>query len=313
MSKSKTSSSSWLPQFNPGDRVEISSDEPGFRGSWFAGTVIRREAKNPNRYVVEYDKLYEDESGEKLLQETVDWVELRPPPPAEKKKVQLKFGDEVEAFHSDGWWEGAITAEHADGKFAVFFRSSKEQIVFEEKELRLRREWVEGKWEPPFEQRQREKEAKPNLPEEVVKFTQGMQVEVTTDDEGFKGAWFAATIIEPSGEDQFLIEYKTLTNDDDTEFLREEIRTCHIRPCPPETIIVDGFKVMDEVDAYYNECWWVGVIAKVLINCKYMVYFKDTDEKITFKQADLRPHQDWLYGKWVVPSKVRIFVLLTYY
>ncbi|CAI0382102.1 unnamed protein product [Linum tenue] len=347
MSKSKTSSSSWLPHFNPGDRVEISSDEPGFRGSWFAGTVIRREVKNPNRYVVQYDKLYEDESGEKLLQETVDWVELRPPPPPEKKKVQLKFGDEVEAFHSDGWWEGAITAEHADGKFAVFFRSSKEQIVFEGKELRLRREWVEGKWEPPFEQRQREKErsqekadsrpsklvkresssvnnaksqgtnstkvgkgeklsepeAKPNLPEEVVKFTQGMQVEVTTDDEGFKGAWFAATIIEPSGEDQFLIEYKTLTNDDDTEFLREEIRTCHIRPCPPETIIVDGFKVMDEVDAYYNECWWVGVIAKVLINCKYMVYFKDTDEKITFKQADLRPHQDWLYGKWVVPSK----------
>ncbi|CAI0382103.1 unnamed protein product [Linum tenue] len=158
MSKSKTSSSSWLPHFNPGDRVEISSDEPGFRGSWFAGTVIRREVKNPNRYVVQYDKLYEDESGEKLLQETVDWVELRPPPPPEKKKVQLKFGDEVEAFHSDGWWEGAITAEHADGKFAVFFRSSKEQIVFEGKELRLRREWVEGKWEPPFEQRQREKE-----------------------------------------------------------------------------------------------------------------------------------------------------------
>ncbi|CAI0402554.1 unnamed protein product [Linum tenue] len=51
---------------------EAISDDPGFRGSWFAGTVIRREAKNPNRYVVEYDQLYEDESGEKLLQETLD-------------------------------------------------------------------------------------------------------------------------------------------------------------------------------------------------------------------------------------------------
>ncbi|CAI0464830.1 unnamed protein product, partial [Linum tenue] len=169
--------------------------------------------EDPNRYVVEYDQLYEDESGEKLLQETLDWIQLRPPPPPpEKKKVQFKFGDEVEAFHSDGW---------------------------------LPLQWVKGKWEPRFEQVQREKE--------VMKFTQGMQVEVTTDEDGFKGAWFAATIIEPSGEDEYLIEYKTLTNDDDTEFLREDIRACNIRPCPPEIIVVDGFKVMDEVDAYYNE------------------------------------------------------------
>ncbi|CAI0390642.1 unnamed protein product, partial [Linum tenue] len=236
----------------------VSSDDPGFRGSWFAGTVIRREAKNPNRYVVEYDQLYEDESGEKLLQETLDWIQLRPPPPPpekkKKKKVQFKFGDEVEAFHSDSWWEGAITAEHSGGKFVVFLRGSKEQIVFEEKDLRLPVQWVKGKWEPRFKQVQREKE--------VMKFTQGMQVEVTTDEDGFKGAWFAATIIEPSGEDEYLIEYKTVTNDDDTEFLREDIRACNIRPCPPEIIVVDGFKVMDEVDAYYNEGWWVGVIAK---------------------------------------------------
>ncbi|CAI0402356.1 unnamed protein product [Linum tenue] len=158
MSKSNPSSS-WIAQFKPGDRVEVSFDDPGFRGSWFAGTVIRREAKNPNRYIVEYDQLYEDEFGEKLLQETLDWIQLRPPPPPEKKKkVQFKFGDKVEAFHSDGWWEGAITAEHSGGKFAVFLRGSKEQIVFEEKDLRLPVQWVKGKWEPRFEQVQREKE-----------------------------------------------------------------------------------------------------------------------------------------------------------
>ncbi|CAI0402553.1 unnamed protein product [Linum tenue] len=193
-------------------------------------------------------------------------------------------------------------------------------------------------WEPRFEQVQREKEvstslnrfinmqrtlektgtrpskvakresssepkADSNCPKEVMKFTKGMQVEVTTDDDGFKGAWFAATIIEPSGEDEYLIEYKTLTNDDDTEFLREDIRACNIRPCPPEITVVDGFKVMDEVDAYYNEGWWVGVIAKVLINCNYVVYFKEYDEKITFKQADLRPHQDWLNGLFLQRSE----------
>ncbi|CAI0400142.1 unnamed protein product [Linum tenue] len=91
-----------------------SRSSPGtmrFRGSWYAGTVVRREAKNTNRYVVEYDQLYADESGEKLLQETLDWVQLCPPPPPPEKKVQFKFEDEVEAFYSDGWWEGAIIAE----------------------------------------------------------------------------------------------------------------------------------------------------------------------------------------------------------
>ncbi|CAI0462344.1 unnamed protein product, partial [Linum tenue] len=214
-------------------------------GSAAPGTPAPSSA-DTNRYVVEYDQLYADESGEKLLQETLDSIQLRPPPPPpEKKKVQFKFEDEVEAFYSDGWWEGAIIAEHSGGKFAVFLRGFEEQIVFEEKDLRLPVQWVKGKWEPRFEQ-----------------FTQGMQVEVLTDEDDLKGAWFAATIIEPSGEDKYLIEYKTLRNDDDTEFLREVIRACNIRPCPPEIIVVDGFKVWDAVDAYYNEGWWVGVIAK---------------------------------------------------
>ncbi|CAI0446314.1 unnamed protein product, partial [Linum tenue] len=175
---------------------------------------------------------------------------LRPPLPPPEKKVQFKFEDEVEAFYSDGWWEGAIIAEHSSGKFAVFLRGFDEQIVFEEKDLRLPVQWVKGKWEPRFEQVQREKENS-NFSKEVMKFTQGMQVEVLTDEDGLKGAWFAATIIEPSGEDKYLIEYKTLRNDDDTEFLREVILACNIRPCPPEIIVVDGFKVWDAVDAYY--------------------------------------------------------------
>ncbi|CAI0551818.1 unnamed protein product [Linum tenue] len=111
-----------------------------------------------------------------------------------------------------------------------------------------------------------EQKADSSRPEEMMKFTEGMQVEVTTDDEGFEGAWFAATIIEASVEDKHLIEYKTLTNDDDTEFLREDICACHIRPCLPETIIVDGFKVMGEVDAYYNEGWGIRVIAELKAN-----------------------------------------------
>ncbi|CAN0913589.1 Ubiquitin-conjugating enzyme E2 36 [Linum grandiflorum] len=335
---------STIPLFKQGEAVEISSDDPGFRGSWFSGSVVRRKKENPNQYIVKYDNLFEDESGQIPLQETLHWVQLRPSPPPEMNKVKFKFSDEVEAFHRDGWWEGVITEELADGKFAVFFRSSKEQIVFGENDLRLQREWVNGKWNPPFEQQPGEKErsveeivtrssntsageisghvktskvvkeeklsnAKTDqqhvarkTPKKAFKFSLGMQVEVTTEEEGFEGAWFSATIVEARGKDKYLVQYLTLRNEDDTEFLSEDIHAWYIRPFPPETV-VDSFKLMEEVDAYYNECWWVGVIVKVLSDSKYLVYFRDTEEELVFKQGDLRQHQDWIGGKWIIPSQ----------
>ena len=98
--------------------------------------------------------------------------------------------------------------------------------------------------------------------------------------------------------------YQSLRTDDDSGFLREEFDTLHIRPCPPETLVVDRFSLFEEVDALYNDGWWVGVISKVLGGSKYLVYFRDTDEEIEFKHSDLRPHQDWIDGKWIMASQV---------
>lgn len=317
------------PHFKSGTRVEISSDDDGFRGSWYEGTVIRRaSSKNPNKYLVQYEKLFNDESGKKPLRETLDFVQLRPVAPREKQR-KFKFGEEVDAYHNDGWWEGSITSEREDGKFAVFFRGTREQIVFGEEALRLHREWVDGEWEPPLEEVQEEKEKEQELvekkeetekamgnvvkalitsevkPIEVVleeKFSKGTQVEVSSDEEGFEGAWFAATIVEAVGKDKYLIEYQSLRTEDDSDFLREEIDSLHIRPYPPETIVVDRFKLLDEVDASYNDGWWVGVIAKVLADMKYIVYFRNSGEEMMFRHPELRLHQDWIGGQWILPS-----------
>ncbi|CAN1180456.1 Protein AGENET DOMAIN (AGD)-CONTAINING P1 [Linum perenne] len=238
MSKSKPSKSPSIPIFKQGQQIEISSHDLGFRGSWFSGTVVRRSKENPSHYVIQYDKLFEDDTGKVPLQETLHWVQLRPPPPpTDESSTKFKFSDEVEAYHKDGWWEGVITEEIGDGKFAVFFRSSKEQIVFEEKELRMQREWINGKWNPPF------------------------------------------------GE--------------------SEVDAWQIRPSPEEAIVEGSYKLMEEVDAYYNECWWVGVVVKVLSESgKYLVFFRDTDEELEFKHGDLRPHCDWIGGKWIIPSQL---------
>ncbi|XP_050223492.1 protein MAIN-LIKE 1-like [Mercurialis annua] len=139
------------PYFKPGAMVEASSDDDGFRGSWYIGKIIRRATtKDPNKFLVEYETLFSDDGGKNPLKEIYDVAQLRPLAPRENHR-KFRFGEKVDAYHSDGWWEGSITEEREDGRFAVYFKGSKEQIVFGSEVLRLHREWVDGEWKPPLE------------------------------------------------------------------------------------------------------------------------------------------------------------------
>lgn len=324
-----------IQYFKEGAAVEISSNDEGFRGSWFEGTVIRppretstplssrskrnsvrnqynKNKKNTIRVLVEYKNLMEDEAGTKRLREELDLVQLRPPPPREKL-LSFKFNEEVDAYYNDGWWEGVVTEVLGKDMYSVFFRGNREQIDFKASQLRLHREWVKGKWvphledAPPLELEQDEKVSAPTElklnNEEITEdsFGQGALVEVSSDEDGFEGAWFVATVLKKLDERKYLIEYQNLRNDDDTEFVKEEVDTLHIRPCPPDVGQIDRFEVLDEVDALYNDGWWVGVISKVF-KVKYTVYFRGTNENLKFKHSDLRRHQEWINGKWVIAS-----------
>ncbi|CAJ1977863.1 unnamed protein product [Sphenostylis stenocarpa] len=305
-----TSTSNAAAFFKPGTVVEVNSDDEGFRGSWFSGTIIRRLASD--RFLVEYDNLMADENSSKPLREILGIRHLRPILPSETGQV-FKFGDEVDAFYNDGWWEGHITKELEDDKFAVYFRASKEQLVFPKEKLRIHREWFDYKWVPPFQPQQQDNcESKkvlltPNVKsdeaEKVEELGVGALVEVSSDEDGFSGAWFAATVVEAKGQDKFVVEYQTLLAEDDSNLLREEIDALHIRPHPPDTGAHGEFSLLDEVDALYNDGWWVGVISKVLADSKYIVYFRSSNEELEFQQSHLRLHQDWIHGKWVMPSK----------
>ena len=135
--------------FEPGSTVEVSLDETGFHGSFYLATII--SPCRSGSFLVEYKTLVGNSSeGSEPLREVVSFAELRPLPPPETKWDFL-VGDEVEAYHNDGWWEGVVKKDLGNGKFAVFFGDSEEQIVFTKKDLRLHRNWVSGKWVPPFE------------------------------------------------------------------------------------------------------------------------------------------------------------------
>ena len=44
----------------------------------------------------------------------------------------------------------------------------------------------------------------------------------------------------------------------------------------------DYFNLFEDVDALYNDGWQVGVISKVFVCSKYLVYFRDMNEEMEF-------------------------------
>lgn len=160
-------------------------------------------------------------------------------------------------------------------------------------------------------------------------FSIGSEVEVSTEEKGYSGAWYEATIIAPpksttpasNNSDSsnkskrkiwgYWVEYKHLLDDKDgSTRLREYIRKRSIlRPAPPTWMEDERlcFRVTDIVDAFHLAGWWTGVVVRVVgtgtgsIGCKFRVAFKDPDEELEFSQNDLRLHVDWVGGKWVAP------------
>ncbi|MCD7448608.1 hypothetical protein HAX54_044862 [Datura stramonium] len=306
--------------FRNGAEIEISSDEEGFRGAWYEGTVIRpipkkqrsnnkEESCQSLRVLVEYKTLMADKKGKRPLKETLNLIQLRPRPPLERPR-RFNVSEEVDAYYNDGWWEGVVMEVLGDGRYSVFFRGTRDQLEFEESHIRVHREWANGQWTPPFVEEGREKAAEEKLTTETKpkneaaeKFSEGSLVEVSSDEEGFEGAWFAATIVKLLDNGNYLIEYQNLRNNDDTEFLQEEADRLHVRPRPPDIGPFKSFKVLEEVDARHNDGWWVGVISKVLKGQRYKVYFKANNEELEFKHADIRLHLDWINGKWIGASQ----------
>ncbi|WCJ22355.1 Agenet domain-containing protein [Euphorbia peplus] len=148
---------------------------------------------------------------------------------------------------------------------------------------------------------------KDNKDKHNLVLTKGKLVEVSSDEDGFKGAWYEATIAETPAKSsakkkkKVLVQYKTLLKED-LSLLVEPVDPGFIRPLPPETS-ERVFEVNDIVDAGYRDGWWTGVVRKVLDGCRYTVYFDNPPDIIDFDGKDLRNHFEWVYGNWVKSEK----------
>ncbi|XP_034202790.1 DUF724 domain-containing protein 3-like isoform X5 [Prunus dulcis] len=146
------------------------------------------------------------------------------------------------------------------------------------------------------------------------------KVEVCSNEEGYRGAWFPAIILDPQPSDlsakkkrkslgnssKALVQYETLVFDDDPKKpLTELVDVGSIRPVPPPDNPDQPFEPADVVDSFYQEAWWVGVVMRFKDD-NYTVGFKNPPDLLELRRSELRPHWDFLDGVWIRARKERI-------
>ncbi|KAM3222278.1 protein AGENET DOMAIN (AGD)-CONTAINING P1-like [Capsicum annuum] len=136
---------------------------------------------------------------------------------------------------------------------------------------------------------------------------EGDHVEVVSKEDGFLGSYFEAILIWYLYlNKQYIVQYKTLVEDDLSGPLEEVVNLPELRPVPPE-IRVNEFNLCDQVDAFDNDGWWIGMVT-AKIGRKYAVYFENFGVECVYHVKDLRVHQDWIDGKWVSSKETEINV-----
>ncbi|KAL4587761.1 hypothetical protein LXL04_000635 [Taraxacum kok-saghyz] len=151
---------SHAPKLLPNEQVEVRSVEEGLQGSWHEGTVI--EFQRQIR-VVKYHHLLNDNTSENLIESIqvlfavdgnipTNWRssdfpnyrgKIRPVPPHFKfHKSRLHYGQCVDVFHEDAWWEGVVFDHNDDSdERLIFFPDIGDELRVNFENLRVTQDW----------------------------------------------------------------------------------------------------------------------------------------------------------------------------
>ncbi len=144
----------------------------------------------------------------------------------------------------------------------------------------------------------------------------GERIEVCSKEEGFKGSFFAATVIAKPDKNSYYVRYKNLLENDGLTRLVEKVTKDEVRPVPQKinaSSTLSRYSMFDEVDAFDQDGWWVGKIIEKVDEedieeeedqePMYYVYFSTYAQKIAYPISRLRAHLEWINGKWVSSKK----------
>lgn len=143
----------------------------------------------------------------------------------------------------------------------------------------------------------------------MVGLLRGLKVEIAHGEKRILNTWYPAVILGPVYNGNYLVEYRTLIADNGRERVKEEVDVLCIRPCPPILQRAHQFQPNDRVDAWDVNGWRIGQICKTMKDSMYQVYFRATNTVVEFQHANLRPHQRFIDGSWVLAPTVFIFSL----
>ncbi|KAJ4977252.1 hypothetical protein NE237_002358 [Protea cynaroides] len=150
----------WLTSpYKVHEKIELLCQDSGIRGCWFRCTVLRASQK---QLKVQYDDL-QNEDGCGNLEEWIPALRLavpdklgmrcsgrlmiRPCPPECPVDISFEIGAPVDAWWSDGWWEGVVTGVNStDGSLQVYFPGEDVFSTFQRRNLRSSKDWVGNQW-----------------------------------------------------------------------------------------------------------------------------------------------------------------------
>ncbi|XP_073263606.1 DUF724 domain-containing protein 6 isoform X2 [Populus alba] len=293
--------------FNKGEEVEVSSDEEGFRGAWYLATIlefpkpqsqaaVKSASKKKRKAIVQYKTLV-TEDGSAPLVEQVDPHLIRPLPPQYLLKNGGPFqeNEAIDASLRDGWWSGVVKKVLDGGsRYMVYFDNPPDVVEFEAKDLRLHLDWVDGNWVRPQMQRLY---FYPICSFHFINGVEDMYALCLT---------YLSFVIKENEDKTFLVKCLSARNSDEAGPMKTIVDFLHIRPTPP--LYADrNYELLERVDTRYGFGWRSGVITKLLAGRRYNVFFKHGNEDKELSHSKIRPHLEWVDGKWISKSKeVRI-------
>ncbi|GJM94187.1 hypothetical protein PR202_ga10810 [Eleusine coracana subsp. coracana] len=206
--------------------------------------------------------------------------------------------DLVEAYDSEGWWPGVVSAVRRGRwpRYTVTFPLFREEVELSKSLVRPRREFVCGTW----------------IDAQVLRgiplYKEGSSVEVMCDKKKQGTAWMLATIIKMVGGTNYVVTYGN------EECSTEILHSRFVRQQPVFDMKFEyELEPSTEVEVYQDGIWTRGVIADVSISepRRYGVrikrpYSTDEDDYLFVSRVSLRPYSKWDEQKsWPSLSKKR--------
>ncbi|KAF3322514.1 hypothetical protein FCM35_KLT13655 [Carex littledalei] len=144
-------------------------------------------------------------------------------------------------------------------------------------------------------------------------FPAGAEVEVKISSEGFYDSRYEAKVLSrysTTRSVKYKVEYLNLLDDGSQQPLVEDVFAKNVRPRAPRRLSTHdagnededpNFKMHDLVEEYHNDGWWHGVVSGLRnpVTGLYTVSFPNSREVFQCKPAEIRPHLDYVNGKWV--------------